>query len=83
MTIEHTTDTDSVQELRPLPADGGTLIAASLTPLYLGLAGQTLARWRHEGIGPKFVRLGRRVFYRTSDLRSWIDSQVRQNTVNG
>lgn len=32
----------------------------------------TLARWRKEGYGPKWIRVGKRkVFYRESDLALW------------
>lgn len=36
----------------------------------------TLAMWRSEGKGPKFVRLGRGIFYRRSDVQEWIDASV-------
>jgi excisionase family DNA binding protein len=36
---------------------------------------RTLERWRCEGKGPAFVRLGRRVRYRRDDLEAWL---VRQ-----
>ncbi|TFV87056.1 DNA-binding protein [Blastococcus sp. CT_GayMR20] len=35
----------------------------------------TLRYWRHLGTGPRSFRLGRRVLYRSEDLRSWIDAQ--------
>lgn len=59
-------------ELIPLP-DDDRLIPASLLSRYIGLAVQTLARHRHEGKGPPFVRVGRRIFYRSSDVRSWLE----------
>lgn len=68
-------------ELAPLPPDPTILIRASAVHRFTGIQTQTHARWRHEGVGPKFVRLGRRVFYRAGDLRDWINSQVRQNTI--
>jgi excisionase family DNA binding protein len=33
----------------------------------------TLRYWRHLGTGPRSFRLGRRVLYRSDDLRSWIE----------
>ena len=65
----------------PLPADDDQVVPARHIPLYTGIQRQTHARWRHEGIGPKFVRLGGRVFYRAGDVRAWIRGQVRQNTI--
>jgi len=39
----------------------------------LGLQPATLKRWRVLGIGPKYVRLGRRsIRYRQSDLKAFI-----------
>lgn len=35
----------------------------------------TLAYWRHIGYGPKWAKIGRRVFYRRSDIEAWIDAQ--------
>jgi predicted DNA-binding transcriptional regulator AlpA len=35
----------------------------------------TLYGWRHRGIGPKSVRLGRRVMYRRSDVEEWIEQR--------
>ena len=38
----------------------------------------TLRYWRHLGTGPRSFRLGRRVLYRTDDLRAWIAEQHAQ-----
>ena len=39
----------------------------------------TLANWRVQGRGPRFLS-GRPVLYRTSDLAEYIQSRVRQST---
>lgn len=39
---------------------------------YLGLAPQTLHKMRGDGRGPRFVRLGNRIFYRSSDLDAYL-----------
>ncbi|WP_416900270.1 MAG: helix-turn-helix transcriptional regulator [Minwuia sp.] len=65
-----------VGELRPLPEDPTALIPAACLPQHLGIALQTLARWRHEGYGPAYVKLGRRVFYRSGDIRRWINERA-------
>jgi excisionase family DNA binding protein len=39
----------------------------------------TLRYWRHLGTGPRSFRLGRRVLYRTEDVRTWIDAQHDQH----
>ena len=68
-------------ELRALPPSDDTLIRASDMPSYVGIARQTLARWRHEGSGPRFVKLGGLIFYRAGDVRAWIAASARLNTV--
>jgi len=46
----------------------------------LSVKPQTLNRWRHEGTGPVFIKLGSLVRYRYEDLLSWIENQLHQNT---
>jgi excisionase family DNA binding protein len=36
---------------------------------------QTMARWRKEGEGPPWFRLGGRVRYRRDELLSWLEQQ--------
>lgn len=58
--------------------------AVMMTPLltpdevsdYLGVPLGTLANWRYQGRGPAFVRLGRHVRYRATDVAEWISSLV-------
>jgi hypothetical protein len=51
------------------------------TSLYLGLRPKTLAMWRTEGKGPKFVKRGR-IFYFKEDLDQWINEQGRFVSTN-
>ena len=44
----------------------------------LGLPEKTLADWRSRGIGPAYVRLGRHVRYRDSDLERFLQEQTTQ-----
>jgi hypothetical protein len=41
--------------------------------LYLGLSSKTLAMWRCQGIGPKFIKRGR-IFYFKEDMDAWIQA---------
>ena len=66
--------------LLSLPEDPDTLIRAAHAPEYVGIARQTMSRWRHEGRPPRYCRLGRRIFYRAGDLREWFDSEIRNST---
>jgi len=45
-----------------------------------GIAIPTLARWRVEGRGPRFVKLGSRVFYDRADLDRWLEANTRSST---
>ncbi|WP_137725733.1 helix-turn-helix transcriptional regulator [Prescottella subtropica] len=39
-----------------------------------------LANDRYRGIGPKFVKHGRRVIYRWDDVQAWVDAHTMQRT---
>lgn len=55
-----------------LPAEAATAIRSNP---------RTLERWRREGSGPNFIRIGkRRVAYRGADLIAWLNARVRQRT---
>ncbi|MFP5248617.1 MAG: helix-turn-helix transcriptional regulator [Acidobacteriota bacterium] len=36
---------------------------------------ETLSRWRHDNIGPAYVRIGGRVFYDLTDIEAWEKSR--------
>ena len=66
--------------LAPLPSDDRLIPAAQL-PRFIGLAAQTLARLRCEGNGPQFVKIGRLIYYRASDVRDWLAKRRYSNTI--
>jgi Helix-turn-helix domain len=45
-----------------------------------GLVVGTLAKWRHFGTGPAFVRIGSRIYYDQTDLDRFIDERRRTST---
>jgi excisionase family DNA binding protein len=48
---------------------------------YLGVKPETLDVWRSSGrYSLPFVKIGRRVFYRKSDLDSFIESRIQTQT---
>jgi len=47
---------------------------------YLGLAVSTLNKWRVYGGGPRFLKLGRSIRYRLSDLETFLDDQLVAST---
>jgi hypothetical protein len=57
-----------------------TLLTQREAALALRLSERTLERSRVTGLGPRFVKAGRRVLYRPADLEAWITSQVRCST---
>ena len=46
----------------------------------LGLSPRTLQRFRVEGRGPQFVKLGKRVVYLETDLRAYVEASRRRST---
>ena len=47
---------------------------------HMGVSAKTLAQWRYLGVGPEFVKVGRNVRYRWSDVQAWLASQRRSST---
>jgi hypothetical protein len=43
-----------------------------------GLSHRTLERWRHDGTGPAFLKIGGRVVYRLEDVQAFESTLVRQ-----
>jgi hypothetical protein len=35
---------------------------------------QTLAAWRHKGVGPAYTMSGARILYKGADLLAWLDA---------
>lgn len=48
----------------------------------LCLSEQTLRKWRWEGKGPQFVKIGRKVLYRDEDLQHFVLAQIRVSTTD-
>ena len=46
----------------------------------IGMSSRTLEKWRVEGTGPPFLKLGRRVLYSRADLEAWLLSRRRHST---
>lgn len=42
----------------------------------LDLTVQALALMRHEGNGPTYIKVGRRVRYRMSDVETWLEANT-------
>lgn len=48
----------------------------------LGVKPGTLALWRFKGVGPRFVKCGKRVIYRLRDINDYLDRQTRKSTAD-
>ena len=47
----------------------------------IGVRVKTLRNWRVQGVGPRFVRTGRKlVRYRLSDVLAWQEANLRRST---
>lgn len=47
---------------------------------YPGTNRQTWAQHRYRGTGPKFIKVGRKIYYRQEDVMAWEESNIRTRT---
>ncbi|WP_084404752.1 helix-turn-helix domain-containing protein [Pseudovibrio sp. Ad13] len=47
---------------------------------YLGISIRTIQAWRVRGGGPSYVKMGKSVRYRPSDIQNWIESHLTSST---
>jgi predicted DNA-binding transcriptional regulator AlpA len=63
---------------------GVMLLTATKAAGLLGVKPQTLARWRMDGRGPRFIRLGStpksRTAYTPAEIERWLDSHTATST---
>jgi hypothetical protein len=57
-----------------------TLLTQREAATALRLSERTLERSRVTGLGPPFVKAGRRVLYRPDDIDAWINAHVQTST---
>lgn len=57
-----------------MPHHQSELLTKSEFASFVGISVHTLEKWNARGSSPKRVRLGRRVFYRRSDVAAWLDA---------
>lgn len=56
------------------------LLSPKIAAQFLTMTENRLAKYRHTGGGPTFIRLGRRIFYRESDIEAWIEKNRFSST---
>lgn len=54
------------------------LFPAEDTAKELHVTRASLATWRSKGRGPRYVKIGRAVFYRRSAIDTWLKAQERE-----
>jgi hypothetical protein len=68
---------DLIERVRRLEAarPQGRLLSQEEAAVVIGVKPPTLAMWRHQGKGPRFLKIGRSCFYRPGDIQTWLDEQ--------
>jgi hypothetical protein len=56
------------------------LLSPELAGAYIRIHHRTLKNWRVLGRGPRYVRVGRRAFYRRADLDAWLEAHAYDST---
>lgn len=62
------------------PNDFRRLLSPEQAAEMLGVTKASLARWRCNGVGPVFVKVGAKVGYTEADLAAWVAGNRRQTT---
>ncbi|MDD2324616.1 MAG: helix-turn-helix domain-containing protein [Alphaproteobacteria bacterium] len=47
---------------------------------YIGIAPSTLGKMRSRGDGPAYIKAGKAVVYRKTDLDAWLEQNRRRST---
>lgn len=63
----------SLEAARPPPDQ---LLNQEASAAMIGVKPPTLASWRHYEKGPRYLKIGRSCFYRTSDIEAWLNTQA-------
>lgn len=56
------------------------LLDTTAAASYCGVSARSFDTWRCRGVGPVFVKVGRCVRYRVSDLDAYIEARLRSDT---
>jgi hypothetical protein len=57
--------------------DADELLPDAEAAAILKVKEKTMPQWRCRGVGPIYIKIGRKVFYRRSALYAWIAAQER------
>jgi predicted DNA-binding transcriptional regulator AlpA len=65
---------------RPAGSPESDLLTTTEAAPHVRLSPRTLEKYRVLGGGPKYKKLGARVFYSSSDLKAWLESRTFEMT---
>lgn len=73
-------ETQSAVATIPKNKSTGPLLTPAEAAVYIGVTGNTLSVWRCVGrYKIPYIKVGRLVRYRQSDLDAWLESRTRSN----
>lgn len=58
----------------------GELLTTEQLADELAMTVPALAQWRYRGMGPRFIKEGRWIRYRRSDVDEWIEFRLHDRT---
>ena len=56
------------------------LISTDAAAILIGMSASWLTKSRMAGDGPRYLKIGKRVLYRPSDLWTWVEAHQRRST---
>lgn len=66
--------------LQAIRLEDDLLYSEDMVVRHLTCKVKTLQAWRTRGGGPSFIKIGRLVRYRGSDVKAWMERRVRNST---
>lgn len=69
-----------MQKHIPIPSPAMSRLPVARAAAHLGLSVSSLNKMRMEGRGPRYLKIGGRVFYRLTDLDAYIEAAVIETT---
>lgn len=71
----------NTDKVTPIRGNDLTLVGNKEAAQILQINERTLTNWRGQNKSPKYVKVGRCVRYRLSDLTAWIEANSRNSTI--
>jgi excisionase family DNA binding protein len=68
------------QDTPTAPVSAPPILRTAEAAAFLNVQPSTLEQWRWNGKGPRFVKIGRSVRYRQSDLDDFLEARVFSST---